>query len=153
VSTGAAQGTSCPTPDRSGDSRATPDLPDFMKFDHLPPYLDFLTSVRNDDYLQAQAALCRIINATRTAPGRRMIARDLDQDAFEAFIEFREVLTRAERLVAVLAETRDVPAASRGFLRNAAIEIGSACNACHQKTGGPGGVVPPNPRIRAILGD
>jgi hypothetical protein len=144
---------SCEPPESSATAGEAPAISDFMKFDHLPPFLDFLTGVRHDDYVQAHQALCRIVNATRTSQGKRMVAREMDQATFEALFEFRLVLAKVERTLAVVVNLRDLPEVTKRAVRDSAIEIGSACNACHQKTGGPGGVVPPNPRIRAILGD
>jgi hypothetical protein len=141
-----AQADRCPPPPDTGGGLEAPSLPQFMKEQHLPPFLAFMRALYEDDYLGARLSLCRILNATRTDTGRRLMTRDLDQEQFEYLLRFREVVGRAERVSATLMEMTVVPEASRQALNGLAIEVGAACESCHEATGGPVDTTPRRPR-------
>jgi hypothetical protein len=138
----AAHSADCPLPGVAAAGVVAPTLSDFMKYNHLPPFLAFLHAVRHDDYREAERALCAILVATRTPQGRKMVTQEIDQETFEYLIEFRESVSRAHRFVHALADDREVSAATRTLLLDLTLEIGDSCHMCHVALGGPEGPGP-----------
>lgn len=110
--------------DRKGSGFQT-----FMKRRHLEPFLHMMGALHAENYEEAAWAVCNMLAASNAPTNRQIFIREMSQDEFELWLQVRTLFERQRRMLQIY--DRNPEPNLKHAINSTVIEIGAACDACH----------------------